>query len=247
MAGRGQTTKLYRTFVKGLVSEAGYLTYPENASTDELNTVIKRKGSRSRRLGIDYEPDSTDSILENSAQNSIISEFYWKAVGNDASLNFLVLQVGSDIRFYDTSSAPLSDGLKSFSFSLLDYMTTTATEAQVESSYVQMANGKGFLFVVQEFTTPFLVNYLSDTDDIEIIPIIIQVRDFDGINDNLANDEEPTTLSKEHFYNLRNQGWVGVGTGPIGPGGSTPVPPPPASGDGGFYNPWLGVPQDVTP
>jgi hypothetical protein len=45
--------KQYNTFVKGLVTEAGPLTYPENASLDEENFVLNRDGSRQRRLGMD--------------------------------------------------------------------------------------------------------------------------------------------------------------------------------------------------
>ena len=47
--------KPYNTFVKGLITEASPLTFPENASIDEQNFVLNRDGSRSRRLGIDYE------------------------------------------------------------------------------------------------------------------------------------------------------------------------------------------------
>ena len=48
------TEKLYRSFVKGLITEASPLTFPENASIDEKNFVLNRDGSRSRRLGVDY-------------------------------------------------------------------------------------------------------------------------------------------------------------------------------------------------
>jgi hypothetical protein len=34
------------------------------------------------------------------------------------------------------------------------------------------------------------------------------IRDFEGLDDELAVDEEPSTLSAEHHYNLKNQGWV---------------------------------------
>lgn len=52
---RAETTKLYRTFVKGMITEASPLTYPEDASYDEDNMILYRKGNRSRRLGIDFE------------------------------------------------------------------------------------------------------------------------------------------------------------------------------------------------
>ena len=53
MAQKGE--KAFRSFVKGLVTEANQLTFPENASVDEANFVLNRDGSRYRRLGVDYE------------------------------------------------------------------------------------------------------------------------------------------------------------------------------------------------
>ena len=61
---RAETTKLYRTFVKGMVTEASPLTYPEDASYDEDNMILYRKGNRSRRLGIDFEPGYTLLALD---------------------------------------------------------------------------------------------------------------------------------------------------------------------------------------
>jgi hypothetical protein len=80
--------KLYKTFTKGLITEAGPLTYPENASTDELNTVIKVKGSRSRRLGIDFEPNSVLSSITGLTDTDFTAEYAWKGVGNDSTVNF---------------------------------------------------------------------------------------------------------------------------------------------------------------
>lgn len=244
---RAKVNKLYRTFVKGLVTEAGFLTFPENASIDELNTVPKRKGSRSRRFGLQYEPDSTAVPIEDFTSLDITEEYYWKAVANNASLNFLSLQIGSMIYFFDTSSSPISDGLKAFSIDLLDYKVETATDEEVASNRVQMVAGKGFLFVVQEFINPFVVEYLSDSDDLEIVPILILIRDYDGVDDSLANDEEPATLLKEHLYNLKNQGWIPPGESQVGPdGGNTDPSPPDVSSPGyggfsGWYSPWTGT------
>ena len=249
---RGKTNKLYRTFTKGLITEAGFLTYPENASTDELNTVIKKKGSRSRRFGIEYEPSST-SVDLGLTDNEVVSEFYWKAVGNKSNTNFLVIQTGHNLHFFDTSVTPISAGKKSFTlFELLSYKSSGSTDADVTNNPCQMASGKGFLFVAHPFLDPFVIEYLPDTDTILSTKIILQIRDFDGLNDDLANDEEPTTLSKEHYYNLKNQGWVlpgrlGVleGAGSTNP--NTAPPPPTDSGSYGGYNPWTGNPHEQEP
>lgn len=239
---RGNQNKLYNQFVKGLVTEAGPLTYPENASTDELNCVLKRKGSRARRLGIDYEAGSVEVTPSTFDETAITNEFVWKAVGNIATTDFLCMQIGSKIKFFDINDDPVSAGLLSFEIDLLDYKTSTATDEQVASDYAQFAAGKGFLFIVNPYIEPIVVEYSATEEDITVIPITIQIRDFDGIYDGLANDAEPTTLSKEHYYNLRNQGWLAPGSSVVGPDGGTSVPTPPSElPDGpGAYDPWLG-------
>lgn len=247
---RGQQNKLYNMFVKGLITEAGPLTYPENASTDELNCVLKRKGPRARRLGIDYEPDSTAAdISDTFDQTNLTNEFVWKAVDNNANTNFLCLQIGSTVKFFDLSSEPLTDGLKGFELDLLDYKVTGVDDAVVASNYAQFTSGKGFLFVVHPQMEPIVVEYDADGDDLIVIPITIQIRDFDGVYDGLANDAEPSTLSKEHYYNLRNQGWIAPGSSVLGPDGGTTVPSPPTElPDGpGSYDPWQGGAYEVAP
>ena len=47
-----QTQKVINTFIKGLITEAGELTFPPDASVDELNCDLRRDGSRRRRLGV---------------------------------------------------------------------------------------------------------------------------------------------------------------------------------------------------
>lgn len=236
---RAQVNKLYRTFVKGLITEAGYLTYPEDASTDELNTVLHRKGNRTRRLGIDYESGSTAVPLAGYGPSDPTTEYLWKAVDNRSNTNFFVVQVGDILHLFDTTSVPLSNGKKAFTVNLQDFKAPTATTSQVRNTHVQMVAGKGFLFVVQEFIDPFSIEYDAETDTINAIRIRIQVRDFDGVNDGLANDAEPTNLSAEHHYNLKNQGWVTPGTKTTAPDGTT-------TNDGAYIDPYSGT-VDYTP
>lgn len=212
---RAVANKIYKTFVRGLITEANELTYPENASIAEDNTVIFRKGNRSRRLGMNAETNGGASVFETGGaglRQEAMMDFNWSAVNNDASVNFLVKQVGNRLRFYDHGASPLSDGLKPFEVDLNDYLAPLQSDVSYEP--VQMAAGKGFLFVVGEKMEPLLIEYDPDNNTITVQRIYIQTRDFKGLNDGLANDEEPTTLSTEHSYNLRNQGWVdGANTG----------------------------------
>lgn len=206
---RATSNKLYRTFVKGLITEADPLTYPENASIDEDNCILSRRGNRTRRLGVDFEEGFTLSqyaVSTENIKNYAVKEFKWESVSNTSTLNFLVIQVGLRLYFYDLSFDPLVDGLKTFVLDLTTFIVPgssnpTATE-------VSFSTGKGYLFVVGAKIEPLIIEYLLDQDDILVTPIVIAIRDFKGVDDGLANDEEPTTLSVEHQYNLLNQGWI---------------------------------------
>lgn len=254
MAGRGQLNKLYRSFNKGLITEAGFLNYPEDASTDELNTVLLKGGNRTRRLGMDYE-DVNVSITFNGAvdDNSITTEYLWKSPDNVGALNFLVVQVNNWLHFFDMSVTPLASGKKTFAVDLLDFRAVGATVDQVAKERVQMAGGKGYLFVASQYIDPFTIEYHSETDTIESVRIFILMRDFDGVNDSLPNDAEPTTLTKEHHYNLKNQGWVTPGTPsvqtslPTEANDDDPATPPVDTGgtptSAVYYDPRTGRPQ----
>lgn len=218
---RGIANKLYRNFTKGLITEASPLTYPENACADLDNCVIFRKGNISRRFGFDYET-GTDTIAglaynQSDVENQAFTSYKWEAVANNAAKNFLVIQGGTSVFFYDMSYTPLTAGLKSFSFNLSSFFAPNTTLAQASACRLQYANGKGYLFIVGEHFEPILVEYLPGSDAIRVSRLYIQIRDFQGVNDSLANDEEPTTLSTEHNYNLLNQGWYAAkndGSGP---------------------------------
>ena len=202
---RAKVNKLYRTFIKGLITEASPLTYPADASINEDNCEIFRKGNRSRRLGMDYE-DSYQLSAYASPGTDSTRTYRWESVNNDSAVNFLAHRIGTSIYFYDLSQSPLSSGLKSFSVDLNSFAAPNQTNLNLGE--VSMAGGKGYLFVVGEKLEPFLVEYIPGTDSITTQRIYVQVRDFQGVNDGLANDEEPSTLENPHKYNLMNQGWL---------------------------------------
>lgn len=204
---RAVANKLYRTAVRGLITEASELTFPENSTLDEDNCIIYRKGNRSRRLGFNIEENGavSDYIIADLASTAM-KEYVWSSVNNIAETNFLCKQIGSTLYFYDLAKTPLSDGRKPFTVNLNLYLAPTQTT--MYQSEVQMAAGKGYLFVVGERIEPLIVTYDASTNTISVQKIYIQIRDFRGVDDGLANDAEPTTLSDTHHYNLRNQGWV---------------------------------------
>ncbi len=232
---RAKTVKFYRTFSKGLITEAGYLTYPEDASSDELNTILSRKGNRSRRLGIDYEEDAVLKSVP-AEDKEATAEFVWSSVNNDPNMTILCQQIGAKIYFYRMNGEALSTNEMPFSVDLSAFRIPTANIGDFASEYCDFSAGSGFLFVAHRYMDPISVEYEPKTDTIITIPIVIQIRDFEGVYDGLPNDEEPVSLSAQHHYNLLNQGWVTPGTPAVDI--STPsypgATPGTSSGDGAF-------------
>jgi hypothetical protein len=212
--GKAKSNKLYRTFVKGLITEAGFLTYPEDSSQDELNTILSRKGNRSRRLGIDYEAGGDLNFL-NASDDVCMKEFVWNSVNNDPNVTFLCLQVGSKVHFFRMNNEPLSTQKAAFVLDLAQYKIPMAPLGNFGTEFVDFSAGLGLLFIAHRYMDPVHVEYYPATDTIVAIPIVIQIRDFEGVYDGLANDEEPYNLSPQHHYNLLNQGWVTPGTRPV--------------------------------
>lgn len=241
---RAKQNKLYRTFTKGMITEAGYLTYPEDASVDELNVIISRKGNRTRRRGIDYQDGYVLNDL-GATEDMVVNEHSWISVNNDPSVSFLVLQVGEKIHFFDMGGDDaLSANKKSFVVDLNSYKINTANLLDLQTVPAEFSSGFGLLFVAHKGIDPLSIEYKPATDTLEVIRIVIQIRDLEGVYDGLANDEEPNSLSTAHHYNLKNQGWLPPGTKTITPtigdgtsGGGAGTP-----GGGGsvYYDPYTG-------
>lgn len=215
MAQASQTKNSF-SFVKGLITEASALTFPEEASLDEDNFQLLRDGSRARRLGADYEDNFVlnDSGLEPSFLTipAVSRSFSWKNVSQKESLSFLAIQIGNLIHFHDTSTlgTPTSGNKHAFVLNLDDHLvapggTTLYTPASFSS-------GKGFLFINTGTTEPLYVKYDVEEDTFEVVPYILNIRDFDGVEDLIGGTPidvsfRPVDASDNHLYNLRNQGW----------------------------------------
>ena len=204
--------KVYNTFVGGLVTEATPLTFPENATQSALNCIFDKKGDIRRRLGINYESSysiTNKNVAESVWQTQAVGCFQWDEVAGDGNRHFLVAQVGSTLYYFDINSQPVSGNLKSFTTDLSSFAAPGITDVGTE--LVDISFGKGFLFVASKKIKPFYVTYNVSGDSITNTEIALEIRDFDGVEDTLGIDEEPTSLSTLHHYNLRNQGWVSPG------------------------------------
>lgn len=201
---RAVSVKQYNTFVKGLVTEANPLTYPENASLDEDNFVLKRNGSRERRLGIDYETGyalTATGIPSVSIEASRQSFHKWENPGGDTTRSIGIIRVYNKLWFVDlltdSPSANLLNGGSSITI-------TGLLNADIETAVINNT----LVLVSSDLSSPIQLTYNPTTDVVSQAPVTILVRDLWGIDDGYAVDSRPTTLSNSHKYNLRNQGWT---------------------------------------
>jgi len=195
--------KKYITFVKGLITEANALTFPENASLDEDNFDLHTNGSRSRRLGIDYEDGYALTATGLSAtiiEGTKESFHKWDFPGGATTVSIGVVRVYNKLWFIDllatTPSASLLNGGASITISGL-------ANSEIETSTI---NGF-FVIVSADLDWPIVLTYNKTSDSVSQESFPIQIRDMWGVEDNLEVNERPTSLSETHEYNLRNQGW----------------------------------------
>lgn len=203
---QGLAKKVNIALDKGLFTEATELTFPPDATTDELNCTLERNGSRRRRLGIEYEAGFTlspDVIPE----GQLIRTHSWYNVGGEAGLTFLVVQAGSKLYFYDKSVTPLSAGIKSFTINLEDY--AVAGGASAVESPIAVASIKGHLVVVSAAIDAFYVAYTASTNSIAVTKIGFKVRDFEWLSDRAALNKSVTVASVtlNRKYDTANAGW----------------------------------------
>jgi hypothetical protein len=194
--------------IKGLITEAGELTFPEDASVDELNCVLNRDGSRQRRKGLEQVFGSS-TLAVNFATNGAYSQYHWKNVGGYVGLSFVVVQASSTIYFIDPTYSPITSGLKSFSIDLTSY---AADADETLSRDCQFTDIFGTLVVVSAFSQPLVVKYDKGTDSISIEEISFKVRDFKWLSPmSLLPVEATPPISIQRKYDTFNAGWNGPG------------------------------------
>lgn len=206
---RSSSAADFNTFVAGLITEASPLTFPANASLDEQNFVLRRDGSRRRRLGMNFEDGH--SVITTTATASVtdmpsISSYQWKNVGGDPDKTFVVVQVGSTISFFDAASSPLSAGLVSSVEILGVNQDLRFSFATVDSDLIVAAG------------TADLRRYSLNSAGVVVEDTFrLKIRDLFGVADPFGSidlrdgsniDLRPTEMTDTHSYNLRNQTWA---------------------------------------
>lgn len=206
---RGASQTVDSNFTRGLITEFTAMNFPENAITEGDNCVYSEQGAVTRRLGMNFENNYvTRSLASFSPSPNSFAEFKWHSVGSIGTIAFAVQQVGSGVFFFTIDqNASLSSGKKAFAVGLTSFASPGSTLAQIASIPCQFTAGRGYLIVAHPLCDPFYVAYTLATDSITATKITIETRDFETLDDGLAVDERPFTLSNLHKYNLYNQGW----------------------------------------
>lgn len=195
-----------KTFSGGLKTEAPKLQFPENASQDELNFDLALDGSRSRRLGFDFEPEGfpvqTDfnwSMVTSVAQSS----YLWEQVSGIPGKQFLVIQLGSNLYMFDPTATTIS----------LNPHKKITIEGANSNQRFGFASVEGMLVVVSGSSNINIVTYNSAGDTLTSYTGRIKIRDVFGLEETsdpryeVENDYRGG-LTAQHYYNLYNQGWA---------------------------------------
>jgi len=226
---RARTRIEQNAFVKGLITEASPLTFPDNASLDEENFFLNRDGSRQRRLGLEYEIGHIEHPVEKEdTQFSDIDTFIWEDASNTRQLNIAVVRTGEDFYFFygdaeSVSSSPLQvvdlDGNTLPIGEPLTIPGISINGAPLDVKYdYSFAHGRLVVTSGQEEIT--IISYSVDTNLVTAVQRRLKIRDHFGVEETINSSgdrydfrpvsvdaEDPLELDIQHRYNLRNQGW----------------------------------------
>ena len=200
------------TFVKGLITEASELTFPENASVDELNCTLSLDGTRRRRKALAYE---TDHVLSDIVvpEGTLIHTLDWYNVAGQANLEFLVVQVGAIVYFYEKAVEPLSGNKFANSVDLNTFAASNNLSPSEERIQVTSLNGE--LVIASAAVNTFHVKFDTVAKTFTSTVIAFKERDFEwqGSDNEVTNLYFSSGSSTERTYDAKNVGW-GQGGGP---------------------------------
>lgn len=208
----------FNTFVGGLITEAGELTFPENASVDESNCDLLKDGSRRRRLAINQEAGgswTTATDVPAITTTTVVSTSTWHNVGERSDITFTVVQIGSNLIFYQQGDTSLSTSRvnENFSSSTPFVFDMTAHNADnsisVDSVEVSTTVIKGALVVASPALDTFYITRDTSSGAFSSTTISFFSRDYEWQGDVEAENYDTNQInpSPERDYDTRNCGW----------------------------------------
>lgn len=201
------TRSEFNSFLKGLITEASALNFPENAFQEGFNFTLSKTGKISRRLGMDFENDNqsvvANGLLLDSIKTTLPKVYKWEAAGGDPAVDILVVQDRNIFHFYNMDSASLSAG----------FIYTITLDNLPSSGEFSLTDAEGLLVIAcgKDYVTA--VEYLKN-EAVPFVPfdLTIKTRDLWGVessNDSVNDDISfrPSDIDDGHLYNLQNQSW----------------------------------------
>lgn len=204
---------LQNNFIAGLKTEYTGLNFPENAATDAQNVIFSMIGEVFRREGFDYEANFVQTNINRTT--NAITTFLWENVGGDGQTKILVVQIGQNIYFFQSTNSTIASPLSTTLLTASTFPLSTFVAAggsYSNSLEAQFAHGNGYLFIFHPNCDPVYCIFTPGSPN-TVTPnlITMQIRDFLGVNPEPGNPKfsaRPNTLNNEHNYNLQNQGWT---------------------------------------
>jgi hypothetical protein len=198
----------FNNFTQGFITEASPLNFPQNATSDEQNFEISRKGLRQRRNGIDFE---TDHFLREAVLASY-STFNWNSAGGNPTVNFLVVHLGNNLYIFDIQKGSISSEgyLATLDLTSLNLGFAVGGGPALFDREWSFAAVDGKLVIVSGSDNIAIISYENNSFSISYDRL--KTRDLWGVEvgeDQLETDSSfrPDTLSESHNYNLQNQSW----------------------------------------
>lgn len=192
------------SFVKGLVTEATGLNFPENACVEALNCVFNKDGSVQPRPGLDYEPAYT--LYTITKGNKVVSSFVWTNAG-DGTTSVVIVQIGENLHYF-----LMGDPLSSIKLSTVTALPViSGAPASWVETRCQYSKGLNYVFVTHPFCDPIKLTFDSSSLTVSSEVISCKIRDFEGVPSPYGLTQRPVadwaTVNVNHKYNLFNQGW----------------------------------------
>lgn len=162
-----------KSLAKGIITEAGPLAFPADATLDDQNFDLSRSSVRSRRNGIDFEPGYVSRTFV--PRFNSISLGVWLSVNGDPSFDILVVQSGTALFFFDKSADDISNSGYLGTLALSEFPESASTEGarfaytSVEGLLI-VAGGEGSIAILSYVGGVFSVSYEN-----------LQVRDVWGV------------------------------------------------------------------
>jgi len=203
-------------FSGGLNTEQSPLAADPATSMQEQNMVLASDGSRARRYGYEYEsslnidpvmsgaPYSQDADMPLHRFNNVFISDGSDTLQRDLTCFLNVKGGAADLILTENTPGYVYESASSIKVTSPNAINPVTTTGGIRGAQF----GSALVFPSEAEVSVTNVDIDNETL-LESYKEPIHIRDFWGIDDGLAVDERPATLSTNHAYNLLNQGWTG--------------------------------------